>query len=305
MKKSYIVDSTCNDMRIDRWIRLVLGKVPQGLIEKNLRSGNIKLNKRKIRSSHKVKTKDKIDLFNISFKENIIQKKIKFEPTKEIIKSNEDQIIDNNENFIVINKSSGISVQGGTKSKKNLVDIFTKSDVFKNTKPYSVHRLDKDTSGVFIMAKNRESAQLLTSLFRLRKVHKTYLAICHGQLEEDSGEWNNDLIRYDGKKKIIESAKTLFRVIDKNSEASLVELKPITGRKHQLRKQLYIIGQPIFGDIKYKLSNSTKGINKNLMLHSYQIRFIINDIKHTYTALLPDYFKKLLNTKRLTLSNLK
>ena len=303
MKKSYIVDSTCNDMRIDRWIRLVLGKVPQGLIEKNLRSGNIKLNKRKIRSSHKVKTKDKIDLFNISFKENIIQKKIKFEPTKEIIKSNEDQIIDNNENFIVINKSSGISVQGGTKSKKNLVDIFTKSDVFKNTKPYSVHRLDKDTSGVFIMAKNRESAQLLTSLFRLRKVHKTYLAICHGQLEEDSGEWNNDLIRYDGKKKIIESAKTLFRVIDKNSEASLVELKPITGRKHQLRKQLYIIGQPIFGDIKYKLSNSTKGINKNLMLHSYQIRFIINDIKHTYTALLPDYFKKLLNTKRLTLSN--
>ena len=305
MKKSYIVDSTCNDMRIDRWIRLVLGKVPQGLIEKNLRSGNIKLNKRKIRSSHKVKTKDKIDLFNISFKENIIQKKIKFEPTKEIIKSNEDQIIDNNENFIVINKSSGISVQGGTKSKKNLVDIFTKSDVFKNTKPYSVHRLDKDTSGVFIMAKNRESAQLLTSLFRLRKVHKTYLAICHGQLEKDSGEWNNDLIRYDGKKKIIESAKTLFRVIDKNSEASLVELKPITGRKHQLRKQLYIIGQPIFGDIKYKLSNSTKGINKNLMLHSYQIRFIINDIKHTYTALLPDYFKKLLNTKRLTLSNLK
>jgi 23S rRNA pseudouridine955/2504/2580 synthase len=69
---------------------------------------------------------------------------------------------------------------------------------FKNTKPYSVHRLDKDTSGVFIMAKNRESAQLLTSLFRLRKVHKTYLAICHGELEKNSGEWNDDLIRYDG-----------------------------------------------------------------------------------------------------------
>ena len=155
------------------------------------------------------------------------------------------------------------------------------------------------------MAKNRGSAQLLTSLFRLRKVHKTYLAICHGQLEKDSGEWNNDLIRYDGKKKIIENAKTLFKVIDKNSEASLVELKPITGRKHQLRKQLYMIGQPIFGDIKYKLSNSPKGVNKNLMLHSYQIRFIINDIKHTYTALLPDYFKKLLYTKRLNLSNLR
>ena len=299
MKKSYTVDSTCNDMRIDRWTRLKIGKIPQGLIEKYLRSGKIKINKKKIKSSSKVKTNDAVDFFNLDFKETIIQKKIKFEPSREIIKSNEDQIIDNNENFIVLNKSSGISVQGGTKSKKNLVDIFAKSEIFQGTKPYSVHRLDKDTSGVFIMAKTREAAQLLTSLFRLRKVHKTYLAICHGELNKDSGEWNDDLIRYDGDKKIIEKAKTIYKVLDKNSEASLVELKPITGRKHQLRKQLYALGQPIFGDIKYKLTNSPKGINKNLMLHSYQIKFIIDDVKHTYTALLPDYFRKLLKTKRL------
>ena len=305
MKKSYIVDSTCNDMRIDRWIRFKFGNIPQGLIEKYLRSGKIKLNKKKIKSSQKISTKDNIDLFNIEFKETIVQKKIKFKPSKEVIKSNEDQIIDNNENFIVLNKSSGISVQGGTKSKKNLVDIFSRSEIFQGTKPFSVHRLDKDTSGVFIMAKNRESAQLLTSLFRLRKVHKTYLAICHGELVKDSGEWNDDLIRYDGEKKIIEKAKTLYKVLDKNSEASLVELKPITGRKHQLRKQLYALGQPIFGDIKYKLSNSTRGLNKNLMLHSYQIKFIINNVKHTYTALLPDYFKNLLKTKRLSFLGLK
>ena len=305
MKKSYTVDSTCNDMRIDRWVRLKVGKIPQGLIEKYLRSGKIKINKKKVKSSTKVKTDDVINSFIVDFKETIVQKKIKFEPSKDIIKSNEDQIIDNNENFIVLNKSSGISVQGGTKSKKNLVDIFAKSEIFQGTKPYSVHRLDKDTSGVFIMAKTRESAQLLTSLFRLRKVHKTYLAICHGELEKDSGEWNDDLIRYDGEKKIIEKAKTIFKVLDKNSEASLVELKPITGRKHQLRKQLYALGQPIFGDIKYKLSNSSKGINKNLMLHSYQIKFIIDDVKHTYTALLPDYFRKLLKTKRLRFPGLK
>ena len=305
MKKSYIVDSTCNDMRIDRWIRFKIGKIPQGLIEKYLRSGKIKLNKKKIKSSQKIKTKDNIDLFNIEFREIINQKKIKFKPSKDVIKSNEDQIIDNNENFIVLNKSSGISVQGGTKSKKNLVDIFSKSEIFQGTKPYSVHRLDKDTSGVFIMAKNRECAQLLTSLFRLRKVHKTYLAICHGELIKDSGEWNDDLIRYDGEKKIKEKAKTIYKVLDKNSEASLVELKPITGRKHQLRKQLYALGQPIFGDIKYKLSNTNKGINKNLMLHSYQIKFIINNVKHTYTALLPDYFKNLLKTKRLSFSGLR
>ena len=305
MKKTYIVDSTCDDMRIDRWIRHFIGKIPQSLIEKNLRAGKIKLNKKKIKSSHKIKVDDKIDFFNINYKEKIHQKKIKFEPTQEIIKSNENQIIDNNDNFIVLNKNSGISVQGGTKSKKNLVDIFAKSEIFKDTKPFSVHRLDKDTSGVFIMAKNRESAQLLTSLFRLRKVHKTYLAICHGELDKNKGEWNDDLIRYDGDKKLIENAKTLYRVLDKNSDASLVELKPITGRKHQLRKQLYAIGQPIFGDTKYKLSNSTKGLNKNLMLHSYQIRFMINDVKHTYRALLPDYFRKLLKIKRLNFPDLK
>ena len=303
MKKTYTVESTFNDMRLDRWIRNVLGNIPQGLIEKNLRSGKIKLNKKKIKSSVKVKTNDQIDLFDFEFKETILQKKIKFEPSQNIIKANEELIIDNNDDFIVLNKRAGISVQGGTKSKKNLIDIFNRSEIFKDTKPFSVHRLDKDTSGVFLMAKNRETAQLLTSLFRLRKVHKTYLAICHGELDKDKGEWSNDLVRYDNGKKIVENAKTIFKVIDKNSNSTLVEMKPITGRKHQLRKQLFEIGHSIYGDQKYRSVNSEKGLNKNLMLHSYQIKFMINDKKYTYTALLPDYFKKLLATKRLSFSN--
>ena len=303
MKKSFNVESTYNDMRIDRWIRNNLGNIPQGLIEKNLRNGKIKLNNKKIKSSHKVKTFDKIELFNFDFKETIIQKKIKFQPSENIIKENEDLIIDNNKDFIVLNKSSGISVQGGTKSKKNLVDIFAKSEIFENTKPFSVHRLDKDTSGVFIMAKHRESAQLLTSLFRLRKVHKTYLAICHGELKDNHGEWDEDLIRFENNKPIKEKAKTLYKVLDKNSICSLIEMKPITGRKHQLRKQLYAIGNPVYGDQKYKLNYSEKAVNKNLMLHSYQIKFMINKKKFTYTALLPEYFKKLLKIKRLSFLN--
>ena len=303
MIKNIVVDSTYNNMRLDRFLRNKLGKLPQGLIEKNLRTGKIKLNKKKTKSSIKVKTNDKINLFNLNFEQNITQSKIKYNPSNIIIKSNEDLIIDNNDNFVVLNKSSGISVQGGTKSKKNLIDIFAKSKVFEGTKPYSVHRLDKDTSGVFIMAKNRESAQLLTSLFRLRKVHKTYLAICHGEVEKNSGEWNDDLIRYDNGKRIIEKAKTIFKVLDKNSNATLIEMKPITGRKHQLRKQLFNLGHSIYGDQKYNSLNSSKGINKNLMLHSYQIKFMIDDKKYTYKALLPDYFKKLLKNKRLNFSN--
>ena len=303
MKKIYNVDSTYNEMRIDRWIRNNLGKIPQGLIEKNLRNGKIKLNKKKVKSSKKVKTNDEIQLFNFNFKETIVQKKIRFKPTEQIIKANEDLIIDNNDDFIVLNKSSGISVQGGTKSKKNLIDIFAKSEIFQNSKPFSVHRLDKDTSGVFIIAKHRKSAQLLTSLFRLRKVHKTYLAICHGEILSNFGNWENDLVRYENNEPIIEKAKTTYKVLDKNSICSLVEMKPITGRKHQLRKQLLAIGNPIYGDQKYKLNNN-KAINKNLMLHSYQIKFMIKDKKFTYTALLPDYFKKLLKTKRLKFSGI-
>ena len=305
MIKSYIVDSTYDKMRLDRWLRNKIGNIPQSLIEKSLRSGKIKINKKKVKSSFKVKTNDKIDIFNFNFKEKLVQEKKKFNPSTEIIKSNEDLIIDNNENFIVLNKSAGISVQGGTKSRKNLIDIFTKSKIFQGSKPFSVHRLDKDTSGVFIMAKNRETAQLLTSLFRLRKVHKTYLAICNGELEKNSGEWIDELIRYDNGKKIIEKAKTIFKVLDKNSNSSLVLMKPITGRKHQLRKQLFNIGHSIYGDKKYRSSISTKGINKELMLHSYQIRFMIDKKRYTYKALLPDYFRNLLKVKRLSFSNLK
>ena len=73
MIKSYIVDSTYNNMRLDRWLRNKIGNIPQSLIEKSLRSGKIKINKKKVKSSFKVKTNDKIDIFNFNFKEKLIQ----------------------------------------------------------------------------------------------------------------------------------------------------------------------------------------------------------------------------------------
>ena len=118
MNKTYIVDSTYEGIRIDRWIRNNLGKVPQSLIEKNLRIGKIKLNKKKIKSSTKLRKKDTINTYDLTFEINKTNKKIKFIPTSNVIKENENLIIDNNENFIVVNKKAGISVQGGTKSKK-------------------------------------------------------------------------------------------------------------------------------------------------------------------------------------------
>ena len=300
MKKSINVDKSFNDMRIDRFIRNHLGKIPQGLIEKNLRNGKFKLNQKKVKSSQKVKTGDKLNIYNLNFEEKIEQIKKKYNPSNEIIKENEDLIIENNDNFVVLNKQSGISVQGGTKSKKNIIDIFAKSNLFRDEKPYSVHRLDKDTSGVFIIAKNRETAQLLTSLFRLRKVYKTYLAICNGELILiDKGVIKDDLIRFENKKKIVEKAETKYEILDKNNNATFIQLNPITGRKHQLRKQLFNLGNSIIGDKKYNSANISKRNNKNLMLHSYEIKFKINEKKYTFRATPPDYFRNMLKTKRL------
>ena len=112
-----------------------------------------------------------------------------------------------------------------------------------------------------------------------------------------------DLIKYEGKNKIIEKANTKYKVLDKNSSSTLIQMNPVTGRKHQLRKQLSIINHPIFGDEKYSNDKKYKRLNKDLMLHSYEIKFIINDNKYTYRALLPEYFKKLLKIKRLKFLN--
>ena len=80
-----------------------------------------------------------------------------------------------------------MAVQGGTKIKKNLVDLITENKIFLNSKPFIVHRIDKETSGILIIAKNRKYAQLFTSLFRIRKIHKSYLSICHGEMEKIKG----------------------------------------------------------------------------------------------------------------------
>ncbi len=299
MKKTINVDTAFSGMRIDRFLRKFFESLPQSLIEKSLRSGKIKLNNKKIKSSAKLKINDVIDLHNLEIKKISLIQKTKFKPSDTIIKENEDFIIENNDDFIVINKQAGISVQGGTKSKKNLIDIFSNSELFKDDKPYSVHRLDKETSGVFLIAKNRPTAQLLTTLFRLRKVYKTYIAICHGELTISSkGTLKNNLTRYDQRKKIIENAETHYEIIDKNNSSTFIQLKPITGRKHQLRKQLFNLGHSIIGDKKYNSYKILKN-NKNLMLHSYEIKFKINEKKYTFRAVPPDYFRNMLNVKRL------
>ena len=295
MPKSYIVDDDYNESRLDKWFKNKILNVPHSLLEKILRQNKVKVNNRKTKSSYRLQTGDLIEIYDISKLKPIDKKKnIKYLPKKKEVGDYDDYIIEDNENFIVINKPSGIPVQSGTKSFKNIIDILKNSKYFFNSKPFIVHRLDKETSGVLIIAKNRKYAQLFTSLFRIRKIHKTYLAIVYGKVNKSLKVMKDDLIYYENNKKITQKAVSNLKIIKLNEGYSYLELNPITGRKHQLRKQLLKIGCPIIGDNKYFLNDRKRLKIKNLMLHAYKVKFMINNIQYNFKAKYNNQFEDFL-----------
>ena len=156
MPKSYTVGDDYNDSRLDKWFKNKIIDLPHSLFEKILRQNKIKVNKKKTKSSYRLQTGDVIEIYDISkFKPVDKKEKIKYLPKKKEIGTYDDYVIEDNENFIVINKPTGIPVQSGTKSYKNIIDIIKNTKYFENSKPFIVHRLDKETSGVLIIAKNR------------------------------------------------------------------------------------------------------------------------------------------------------
>ena len=295
MPKTFNVDDDYNDSRLDKWFKNNVMSLPHSLIEKIIRQNKIKVNRKKTKSSYRLQAGDLIEIYDISkFKPTDSKKKIKYLPKKKEIGIYDDYVIENNENFIVINKPNGIPVQSGTKSFKNIIDILKNTKYFENSKPFIVHRLDKETSGILIVAKNRKYAQLFTSLFRIRKIHKTYLAIVYGKVEKSIKVMKDDLIYYENNKKIVQKAISNLKIIKSNEGYSYVELNPITGRKHQLRKQLLKIGSPIIGDDKYFLNDRKRIKIKNLMLHAYKIKFMINNIQYNFKAKYNNQFEDFL-----------
>ena len=295
MPKSYNVIDDYHESRLDRWFKQNVVNLPHSLIEKIIRQNKIKVNKKKTKSSYRVQSGDLIEVYDISKLKPIDkEKKLKYKPKKSEVGKYDDYVIEDNENFIVINKPSGIAVQAGTKSFKNIIDVIKNTKYFTNSKPYIVHRIDKDTSGILIIAKNRKFAQLFTSLFRIRKIHKTYLALVYGKVNNSVKTIRDELLYYENNKKIIQKAISNLRTIKSNEDYSLLELNPITGRKHQLRKQLLNVGNPIIGDDKYFLNNRKRIKTNNLMLHAYKIKFMINNIKYNFKARYNESFENFL-----------
>ena len=301
MIKKFEVEKDFHNTRFDRWFKNKVLDIPQGLIEKIIRKNQAKVNGKKTKSSYRVQENDVIEIFNIDkikkTEKNLITQYI---PSLTERDKYDDFIIENNENFIVIKKPSGIAVQSGTKSFKNVVDTLRETKYFEDSKPYIVHRLDKETSGILIVAKTREYAQLFTSLFRIRKMHKTYLAVVYGEVSKEIKVLEDDLILYEKERKIVQKATSYLKILRSSSDYSLLELRPITGRKHQLRKQLYNIGNSIIGDDKYYVKRGKDFIkSKNLMLHAYEIKFMINNIKYNFRADFNKDFKDFIIKKGL------
>ena len=288
MPQTYTVENDYQNSRFDRWFKVKVKNLPQSLIEKIIRLNKVKINRKKTKSSYRVQSGDIVEVYDISkFKISNRPVILKYKPSRKEVDVYDDYILENNDNYIVINKPSGIAVQSGTKSFRNIIDVLKDTKYFEHSKPYIVHRLDKETSGILIVAKTREYAQLFTSLFRIRKIHKTYIALTYGKVSSTTKTLKDDLISYDNGKKIVQNAVSHLRVLKTSNDYSYVELNPITGRKHQLRKQLYNIGNPIIGDDKYfinRRANKTKIKSKNLMLHAYKIKFMINDIQYNFKA---------------------
>ena len=298
MPQKVTVKKDYHNSRFDRWFKANIIDLPQSLIQKILRLNKIKINRKKVKTSYRVQLGDIVEIYDISkFKISKRPKIIKYKPSRKEVDIYDDYILENNNNFMVINKPRGIAVQAGTKSFRNVIDVLKDSKYFENTKPYIVHRLDKETSGILIIAKNREYAQLFTSLFRIRKIHKTYIALTHGKVSKDLKILKDDLIAIDNGKKIIQKAVSHLKILKTSVDFSYVELNPITGRKHQLRKQLYNIGNPIIGDDKYFINRRADKMmikSKKLLLHAYKIKFMINNTQYKFKAEYDNEFEKFL-----------
>ncbi len=296
MKKIFKVDKDFNNSRLDKWFKSEILDVPHSLIEKLIRKRNIKVNRKKTKTSYRVQLNDLVEIHGLEdLKKNIKKKRSIYKASAIDKKKYDSFIIENNKNFLVINKPAGIPIQPGTKSHKNILDLLKGTRYFIDRSPFIVHRLDKETSGVLIIAKNREYAQLLTSLFRIRKIHKTYHAIVNGKVTFNKKTLIDNLTYYENNKKIIQKAISHIKLIKTKNDFSFLELNPISGRKHQLRKQLLNIGFSIVGDRKY----SSEKINKreNLMLHARKIKFMINNNKYNFEADYPNEFLNFLNEK--------
>ena len=300
----WLIDSDFTNQRIDYFLKKKNPSLSFPNICTMLRKGIVKVNSKKVKNSYILKEKDLvISRLNISTPN--VKKKLSLRHKSFF----DNLVIFKNEDYYIINKPSGLAVQGGTKVKINLDKILDNLESNSENRPKLVHRLDKETSGILIISRNLKTTNFFGELFKKRKIEKIYITIVHGIPKNKKGKISIPLT-YNEK---TYQSQTNYIVLESQNNHSILLVKLLTGRKHQIRKHFLEIGHPILGDNKYK-NKITELLKVNkLYLHSYFIKFKdIDGNQKFFDCELPEYFKnriKLLDfknnftTKELKLKN--
>lgn len=270
----FIVEKTDENKRLDIFLEDKLSDITRSKIKKTIDSELVLVGGKKQKAGYKVKAGDEVDYTEL------------IEPT--INASPEDiklDIVFENDNLLVVNKPSGMVVHPAcgnyTGTLVNALANYTHSlsTINGEFRPGIVHRLDKDTSGLLLVAKNDFAHQSLAQQIKTKTCKRYYIAILEGNLKNDSGVVETNLARSTKNRKMIEvcentkgkKAITLYKVIERLNGYSVVEFELKTGRTHQIRVHAKYLGHPVVGDMTYGFKTH-KELNGQL-LHAYKIEF--------------------------------
>ncbi len=309
MKKtqvSYIViDSAHAGQRIDNYLLSYFKHVPKSHVYRILRKGEVRVNKKRVQASYRLVHDDTVRLPPLK----IPSSPTKLTPTYDAVAYLEQAILYEDDDLLIINKPSGIAVHGGSGLHYGLIDML------KVLRPQAqklelAHRLDRETSGCLILAKNRDMLLTLHQLLRVGKVEKHYLALVKGHLQANSKPielplQKNTLRSGERMVEVTEAGKyaaTQFNVVKYFNLATLAEINLLTGRTHQIRVHAAHLGHPLAGDPKYgdKAFNhmlKRKGL-KRLFLHASKIVLTLPNANKplSVTAPLSDDLQRLLQS---------
>lgn len=284
-------------MRLNRWFLKYYPGLSLGRLNKLLRTKQIKVNGGRVEAATKLEAGQEMRLPPLDNEQQT-------EGKKDFVSARDaafmqSLVVFKDKNILVLNKPSGLAVQGGTNTDRHVDGMLDALKFEAAEKPRLVHRIDKNTSGLLVLARNRKYAELLTKAFREHQLQKTYLAFCIGVPWQHEGEIKGRLLKV-GEKSVIDrdgkEAVTLYKVLDTaGNKFSLIAASPLTGRTHQIRAHLESIGCPIAGDDRYygEARQKFSIFADKLYLHAYKINLsALYNKKLEITAGLPDYFKE-------------
>jgi 23S rRNA pseudouridine955/2504/2580 synthase len=285
--KRHIVSADEDGMRLDRWFKLHYPQVTFAYLNKLARTGQIRLEGRRAKTNTRLESRQELRVPPLAFDRRPADApETHVKPLTKTERALFDSMILHEDNDLyVLNKPPGLAVQGGSKTHRHIDGLLLGLGVELGERPRLVHRLDRDTSGVLVIAKRRAVASAMGKLFATRAVKKTYWAAVKGVPKPLQGRIDvpltkargpeGDRVRAGEEDEEAQHAVTHYAVIDKAPPiAAWVSLKPVTGRQHQLRAHMAHLGTPILGDEKYHGDKDLpEGIENRLHLHARRIVF--------------------------------